>query len=100
MVRHVILWTLKEELQGEERETVKQGIKEGLEGLVGVVPGLKEVHVYTNGLASSNCDVMLDSVLEDEAALQGYAVHPDHVNVANTKVRPYTQTRTCLDFEV
>lgn len=100
MVRHVILWTLKDELQGAEKEVVKAGIKEGLEGLVGVVPGLKEAHVYTEGLASSNCDVMLDSVLDDEAALKAYAINPDHVAVADSKVRPYTKVRTCLDFEI
>ncbi len=100
MVRHVILWQLKDELSIEEKETVKAGIKEGLEGLVGKVPGLKEVHVYTQGLASSNADVMLDSVLESEEALKGYAVHPEHVAVADGKVRPYTKSRTCLDFEI
>jgi len=100
MVRHVILWQLKDELSIEEKETVKAGIKEGLEGLVGKVSGLKEVHVYTQGLASSNADVMLDSVLESEEALKGYAVHPEHVAVADGKVRPYTKSRTCLDFEI
>ena len=100
MVRHVILGQLKDELSIEEKETVKAGIKEGLEGLVGKVPGLKEVHVYTQGLASSNADVMLDSVLESEEALKGYAVHPEHVAVADGKVRPYTKSRTCLDFEI
>jgi hypothetical protein len=39
------------------------------------------------------------SVFEDEAALSAYATHPDHVLVANTYVRPYTETRLCLDFE-
>ena len=43
---------------------------------------------------------MLDSTLESEAALKGYAVHPDHVAVANGKVRPYTVQRSCLDFEI
>ena len=100
MVRHVILWQLKSELGDEEKTAVKQGIKEGLEGLVGKVPGLKEVVVRTEGLASSTADLMLDTLLEDEAALKGYAVHPAHVEVATTKVRPYTKTRLCLDYEV
>ena len=43
---------------------------------------------------------MLDAVFTDAAALQGYAVHPAHVAVANGKVRPYTAVRTCLDFTV
>lgn len=100
MVRHVILWTLMDEFTPQEKEEIKAGIKEGLEGLKGQVPGLTEIKVYTNGLESSNAEVMLDSTLESVEALKGYAVHPAHVKVANEKVRPFTKTRTCLDFEV
>ena len=100
MVKHVILWQLKDELSAEEKAAVKAGIKEGLEALAGKIPGLTEIKVQTEGLDSSNADVMLDSTFEDEAALKGYAVHPEHVAVADGKVRPYTKTRLCLDFEV
>ena len=100
MVKHIILWQLKDELSEEEKKDVMAGIKEGLEGLKGVVPGLLEIHVQTEKLESSNADVMLDSTLESEEALKGYAVHPAHVAVANGKVRPYTVLRTCLDYEV
>lgn len=99
MVKHVILWTLKEEFTEAQKNEIKAGIKEGLESLAGKIPGLIEIHVNTNGIASSNADVMLDSTFEDEAALKGYSVHPEHVAVANTKVRPYTATRTCMDWE-
>ncbi|MCR4602144.1 MAG: Dabb family protein [Prevotella sp.] len=101
MVKHIILWTLNPELTEEEKASVKAGIKAGLEGLVGQVPGLVEVKVHIDKrLASSNADVMLDSTLESEEALKGYAQHPAHVAVANTKVRPYTVLRSCLDFEI
>ena len=100
MVKHIILWQLKDELSVEEKQEVKKGIKEGLEGLAGKIPGLVEIKVQTEGLASSNAEVMLDSTFEDETALKGYAVHPEHVAVADGKVRPYTKTRMCLDFEV
>ncbi|SEG06899.1 Stress responsive A/B Barrel Domain [Xylanibacter ruminicola] len=101
MVKHIILWTLNPELSEEEKASVKAGIKAGLEGLVGKVPGLLDVKVHINGrLASSNADVMLDSTLESPEALKGYAIHPDHVAVANNKVRPYTVQRACLDFEI
>ena len=101
MVKHIILWTLNPELSEEEKQTVKEGIKAGLEGLVGKVPGLIDVKVNISGrLASSNADVMLDSTLESEEALKGYAQHPEHVAVANGKVRPYTVQRACLDFEI
>lgn len=100
MVKHIILWQLKDELTDEERVSVKRGIKEGLEGLVGKVPGLQEVHVQIDSLSSSNADVMLNCTLVDEDSLRGYAVHPEHLAVANTKVRPYTKTRVCMDYEV
>lgn len=100
MVKHVILWTLKDELSAEEKQQVKAGIKSGLEGLQGKIPGMTEIHVYTNGLETSNADVMLDSTFESFEALKGYAVHPDHVAVADGAVRPYTKLRSCLDFEV
>ena len=101
MVKHIILWTLNPELTEEEKKNVKAGIKAGLEGLVGKVPGLIEVKVHTEGrLESSNADVMLDSTLESPQALQGYSKHPEHVAVASTKVRPYTVQRACLDFEI
>lgn len=100
MVRHTILWQLKDELTQEEKEKVKAGIKQGLEGLRGKIPGLLDIHVYTKGLASSNVDVMLDSSFTDEASLRGYAVHPEHVRVADSRVRPYTKTRLCMDHEV
>ena len=100
MVKHIILWTLNPELSADEKAEVKKGIKEGLEALVGKVPGLVEVKVNVDGrLDSSNCDVMLDSALESREAREAYAVHPEHVAVADGKVRPYTVQRTCLDFE-
>lgn len=99
MVKHIILWKLKGDFSTKEKEQIKAGIKSGLEGLYGVIPGLKYIKVHTSGLPSSNADVMLDSSFEDGEALKNYAVHPAHVEVADTKVRPFTETRLCLDFE-
>ena len=101
MVKHIILWRLKDELTADEKAKVKQEIKAGLEGLAGRIPGLLGIEVNVDGrLDSSNADVMLDSTFVDEAALKAYAVHPEHVAVADGKVRPYTCLRTCLDYIV
>ena len=61
MVKHIILWKLKDEFNNNE---VKKGIKDGLEGLLGKISGLLEIKVYTEKLPSSNADVMLYSVFE------------------------------------
>ena len=100
MVKHVILWKLKDELSSEEKESIKAGIKQGLESLNGRIPGLLDIKVNTTGLPSSNVDLMLDSTFESFEALKGYSAHPEHVAVANGKVRPYTAGRYCLDYEI
>ena len=100
MVKHIILWTLKDELTAAEKEDIKKGIKEGLEGLAGKIPGMIDIKVNINGLETSTVDLMLDSTFESFEALKGYSVHPEHVAVADSKVRPYTKLRSCLDYEV
>ena len=77
MVKHIILWQLKEDI--EDKESVKKGIKENLESLVGKV---------------------LDCELDSEESLKGYQKHPAHVAVADTYVRPYTAVRMCMDYEI
>jgi hypothetical protein len=100
MVKHIILWTLKE-MSEEEKNSVKEEIKIGLESLAGKIPGLLDIKVVTEGrLETSNADLMLDSSFESFDALKNYAVHPAHVKVADEKVRPFTAARSCLDFEV
>lgn len=100
MVKHIILWQLKDEYSEEEKAAIKAEIKADLEALKGKIPGLLDIKVQIAHLASSNADLMLDSSFVDEAALKGYAVHPEHVKVADEKVRPFTKSRSCLDFEV
>ena len=100
MVKHVILWNLKSEYDENEKLRIKKEIKECLEGLMGKIPGLLDIRVYIEGLASSNADLMLDSTFESEEALKVYATHPEHVAVADGKVRPFTAMRSCLDFEI
>lgn len=96
MVKHIILWKLKDEFNTSE---IKTQMKEKLEGLMGEIDGLLEIKVQTEKLDSSNIDVMLYSVFTDEAALKNYATHEKHVFVADNFVRPFTETRSCIDFE-
>ena len=95
MVKHIILWQLKDELSDAEKAAVKAGIKEGLEGLVGKVPGLLEVHVNINGLPTSNADVMLDTTLESFEALKGYAVQ-NPLSLASARQLPRWGSFFCV----
>ena len=100
MVKHIIMWQLKDELTDEEKIIVKKGMKIGLEGLKGQIPGLLDIDVQIEGLATSNVDAMLNTTFSDQEALKVYAGHPKHVAVADSKVRPFTKLRMCMDYEV
>lgn len=99
MTHHIILWKLKEDLTAVQREEIKKNIKEGLEGLAGRIPGLLNIKVNIEGLPSANVDLMLDSLFDSPESLKGYSVHPEHVAVANGRVRPFTVGRYCMDYE-
>lgn len=99
MVKHIILWKLKDMPETEKAKKV-QKIKEGLEGLAGKIPGMTDIHVITDKLDTSTADAMLDSTFESAEALKVYSSHPDHVNVADTFIRPYIEIRSCIDYEI
>lgn len=100
MVKHVIIWTLKNNYSDKEKNEIKANIKTSLEGLLGKIDGLLDIRVQIDRLASSNADLMLDSTFESKEALNAYAIHPEHVEIANRDVRPFTETRSCIDFEI
>ena len=100
MVKHVIIWNLKDTLTEEEKNVVKVNAKKKLEALVGKIDGLIDLKVQIEFLSTSNGEMMLDSTFESFEALKAYAIHPAHQAVANEFVRPYTASRSCVDFEV
>lgn len=98
MVKHIILWKLKETDEANAK-VIKANAKRELEALMGKIDGLLDVKVIIDSLPSSNADMMLDTSFTSEEALKGYQVHPLHQAAANNFVRPYTEVRLCLDFE-
>ena len=100
MVKHIILWKLKDEFTEEQKADIRAGIKEELEGLAGQIPGMIDISVRTEYLPTSTFDVMLDTTFESVEALKNDSTHPKHVAVADSKVRPYTAVRSCIDYEI
>ena len=98
MVKHVIIWALKDDI-ADKKELMKK-IKVELEGLVGKIEGLVEMKIIIEGLPSCKGDFMLDSTFTDEAALKYYSSHPDHVAIADGLVRPNVSARLAYDYVI
>lgn len=100
MIKHIILWQLREELTPEERTAIKANAKRNLEALQGQIDGLYEIRVITEALDASNADMTLDSTFLTEEALHNYSRDPRHTAVADTYVRPFICHRSCINYKV
>ena len=98
MVKHMIIWKLKDELA--DKAATANEIKIALEGLVGKIDGLLEMHILTERFPCSAGDVMMDSAFTNYEALEFYQKHPLHQEIANGLVRPAAAQRLSFDYEI
>lgn len=93
MIKHIVLFTVKD---GENADQVAAIAREALEPLAGRIPGLKMIEVRR---CFAGCDFALYSELEDQAALAVYAPHPLHEE-AKSKFFHLLSGRMAADYEV
>ena len=93
MVKHIVMYTLKE---GVEKESAVRVIASVLEPLVGKIPGLlhREIRQAFNGM-----DYALYSEFESREALKNYSKHPLHLE-AKTHFSHFLDTRVCADYDL
>ncbi len=98
MIKHVILWKLRADHDPEDMAKKIAYCKDAFAALRHKIPGLISIKLYTSPLPTSTCDLMLDTVFEDEASYLGYKTHPEHLAVASV-IRPLITERVCMDCE-
>ena len=98
MLNHVVLFKLKDYSDAEKREVLEK-IKSALEGLKDKIKEVKHLEVGLNyELESKSYDLCLISHFENEAALDVYRVHPEHLKVLEL-ILETTVSRAAVDFE-
>lgn len=100
MVRHIVAWNFGDGFTEEENKSNAKAIKRELENLINLIDGIVSIKVYTDHLETSDSDILLDSVFEDEEALKNYVTHPEHVRVGKEFVRPSVKNRKCIDVRM
>ena len=99
MIKHIVMWKLKEHAEGADRAANAARMKALLDDCRDIVPGIVEFEVALArpGLEATY-DVVLYSVFADKAALDAYQDHPKHV-----AVKPFIGAvrleRQCMDYE-
>ena len=92
MVKHIVLYTLKE---GVNKEDAVKLIASCLEPLVGKIPGLLHLEIRQ---AYQGMDYALYSEFESREALSSYARHPLHLE-AKEHFWNLLDTRVAADYE-
>jgi hypothetical protein len=95
---HIVMWTLKDEAEGQSKAQNMLKAREVLMGCSNLVPGIQlfEVGLKTDEL-DCTCDVILNSVFKDESALMAYQNHPDHIAI-KPFMKAIVAQRQCMDF--
>jgi hypothetical protein len=100
MLKHIVMWKLKDHAEGrtlDENAIIMKGM---LEALKDTIPEIQFLEVGSNvDHTDAAYDIVLCSEFRDEAALSVYQGHPEHLKVAEfvAKIR---EERAVVDYLV
>lgn len=99
MLRHIVSWKLNGETLAD-RDAQAEEVRAILEPLLGRIPEIRALSVHRNELHEGvNFDLTLIADFDDEAGLQAYAVHPEHLP-AVALLKTIASARVATDFTV
>ncbi len=93
MIRHIVLYWLKDKARVEETVAV-------LRSMEGKIPGLLQIEAGKDTLGSErSCDLCLNTVFESREALEAYRIHPVHIPVQQ-HMHSVMERSASADYEV
>lgn len=100
MIKHIVMWQLKEFAEGADKVHNLQKMQNLLLQCADVVPGIVRFEVAT-AQPELECtyDIILYSEFVDAAALDAYQQHPQHVAI-KPFIGAVRENRQCMDYEV
>lgn len=99
MIRHIVMWKIKDGAHGKTKKENIRSIKKMLEDLNGKIPGMLRLEVGEDFSSTDNSsDVVLYSEFQDRKALEDYQVHPLHEAVKSYILSARTERRI-VDYE-
>jgi len=97
VIKHIVMWSLKEEL--DKVETSKK-VKKLLEGLKEKINEIVEIEVGINYNSSEMAyDIALYSTFKTKEDLQSYQTNPHHIE-AGGYIKSVVKERTVVDYDV
>ena len=98
MVKHIVLFKLKDEVPAEEKLVVMTKFKEAIEALPAVIPVIRKIEVGLNTNPGETWHIALYSEFDNLDDVKFYATHPLHV-AAGKIIAEAKESRACVDYE-
>lgn len=98
MVKHIVLFKLKEEIPAAQKEEAMRRFKEAIEALPAVIPFIRRIEVGLNINPAEAWNIALYSEFDTLDDVKAYAVHPAHV-AAGKLLAEVKESRACTDYE-
>lgn len=99
MVKHIVLFKLKDEAPAEVRLAAMNAFKAAIEALSAKIPFIRSIEVGLNINPAETWSIALYSEFDSLDDVRRYAVHPDHV-AAGKLLAEVRESRACVDYEL
>ncbi|MGB8338897.1 MAG: Dabb family protein [Burkholderiales bacterium] len=100
MIKHVVLWKLKNQAEGANETANALSVKQKLESLNGKIPGMIKPEVGIDiSQSDASYDVVLYSEFDSREALAAYHHHPLHLAVAPF-IGAVREQRVLMDYDI
>ncbi len=99
MVKHIVLFKLKDQVPEEEKRSVMNQFKEAIEALPAKISVIRKIEVGLNMNPAESWNIALYSEFDTLEDVKYYATHPDHV-AAGKILAETKESRSCVDYEV
>ena len=99
MVKHIVLFKLKDEVSAEKKAAVMHQIKEAIEALPAQISVIRKIDVGLNMNPGETWNIALYSEFDSLEDVKYYATHPDHV-AAGKILAETKESRACVDYEL
>lgn len=98
MVKHIVLFKLKDEVPVSEKLIVMNKFKEAIEALPAKISVIRKIEVGLNMNPGETWNIALNSEFDTLEDVKFYATHPDHV-AAGKIIAEAKENRACVDYE-
>ena len=98
MVKHIVLFKLKENIPIEQKQVVMHNFKDAIEALPASIPWIRKIEVGLNVNAKEKWDIALYSEFDSLEDMERYATHPKHL-LASGLLSDVKDERACVDYQ-